>query len=84
MVELEAVDAGARLQTRGSEAAIDGTSGPSFQLHVGEPLQRGGHTQVFRGSFSNRLFDLMTDGRKVQLLQFLFEGGHYFPFQSQE
>jgi hypothetical protein len=82
MVELKAVDAGPRLQTRGLEAAINGTSCPSFQLHVSEPLQGGGHTHVFGGSFSNRLFDLMTHGGQVQLLQFLFEGGHYVPFRS--
>ena len=68
MVELKAIDAGARLQAGGFEAPVNGAPGAGFQFHIRKPLQGGRNTHVFSSSFRNRLFDLMAHRCQVQLL----------------
>ena len=84
VVEVERIDAGLRMQARATEAALDGALFARIQFHVRQPLQGGCRAEILGGGFRKSRLQLTAHRRQTQLLQFLFQGSHGFPFRGQE
>ena len=71
MVELEAIDGVARAETREAKTALDGAAVADFQFAVGKRFKRRRQTEVFGGSISQNLIQILAHRREAELIQFL-------------
>ena len=71
IVELETIDRASSVQTRETEAALDGTAVADFKFAVGKRFQRGSESEVFGGGISQDLIQILAHRRQTELIQFL-------------
>ena len=66
------------------ETALDGSAATRFQLHIGEPFQSRGRTEILAGRLREGRLQTVAHDRQIQIEEFLFQGYHRIPFRIAE
>ena len=77
---MKAVDRGLGVQVGDLEAALHRTAVARFQLQIKKAFQGGGEAKVVRRRFLQGRLQMLAQGGKLQLFEFLFQRGHGIPF----
>ena len=84
MLEMEAVDGVAGVQSGEAEAALDGAAVARLKFAVDQRFESLGEAAVLCCRIRDRLIQLVGHRRQAELVQFRLKWRHWNPFENEE